>query len=103
VKGPGALRVRVSLGLKPVFGKLLGTWHPKNLPGFVLGIAVDETGGYDDALAMKPGSEDIALTLPRFLSGTDNYLCFDDWGERLVVLRLRYHAAAAAVPGPAGD
>ncbi|MBN1670876.1 MAG: hypothetical protein JXR37_07580 [Kiritimatiellae bacterium] len=57
-------------------------------------------GNHDDALAMKPGGEEIALTLPRFISGTDTYLCFDDWGERLVVLKLAYHAEAAA-PVPA--
>jgi hypothetical protein len=49
-------------------------------------------GNYDDVLATKPGSTDIALTMPRFISGTDNYLAFDDWGERLVVLKLDYHA-----------
>jgi hypothetical protein len=38
------------------------------------------------------GGDGIGLTLPRFVSGTDNYLCFDDWGERLVVLKLGYHA-----------
>jgi hypothetical protein len=30
--------------------------------------------------------------LSRFVSATDNYLVFDDWGERLVVLKLAYHA-----------
>ena len=49
-------------------------------------------GNWDDASRMKAGSQDIALTLPRFISGTDNYLAFDDWGERLVVLKLDYHA-----------
>ena len=29
--------------------------------------------------------------MPRFISGTENYLCFDEWGERLVVLKLGYH------------
>lgn len=27
---------------------------------------------------------------PRMISGADDYLYFDDWGERLVVLRLEY-------------
>lgn len=53
-------------------------------------------GNLDDVLKMKPGSQDIPLTLPRFISGTDNYLAFDDWGERLVVLKLTYHAEAMA-------
>jgi len=48
-------------------------------------------GNLDDALRTKPGSQDIPLTLPRFISGTDSYLAFDDWGERLVVLKLNYH------------
>jgi hypothetical protein len=49
-------------------------------------------GNYDDVLKMKPGDADVALTLPRFISGTDNYLAFDDWGESLKVLKLEYHA-----------
>jgi hypothetical protein len=53
-------------------------------------------GNHDDALAMRENPADIRLTLPRFISGTDNYLCFDDWGERLVVLRLEYHAQDTA-------
>jgi hypothetical protein len=53
-------------------------------------------GNHDDALRMKKGSEDIALTMPRFISGTDNYLAFDDWGERIVTLKLEYHAEETA-------
>lgn len=49
-------------------------------------------GNMDSANAMKPGTEDIRIFNPRCISGTDNYLCFDDWGERLIVLRLDYHA-----------
>jgi hypothetical protein len=49
-------------------------------------------GNYDDALAMKPGSEDIAINMPRHISGTDNYLALDNWGEGLMVLKLLYHA-----------
>jgi hypothetical protein len=26
------------------------------------------------------------------VSGTDNYLCFSDHGERVIVLKLNYHA-----------
>jgi DNA-binding beta-propeller fold protein YncE len=40
----------------------------------------------------KPGDTDIGITCARFISGTDNYLAFEDWGERLVVLKLDYHA-----------
>ena len=53
-------------------------------------------GNLDDVLRAKKGSEDIPLTLPRFICGTDNYLAFDDWGERLVVLKLNYHTEATA-------
>ncbi|MFC1671511.1 hypothetical protein ACFL01_00095 [Planctomycetota bacterium] len=53
-------------------------------------------GTLDDALAMKQGSEDIAVHLPRFVSATDNYVCFDDWGERLVSCKLTYHAEELA-------
>jgi hypothetical protein len=40
----------------------------------------------------KPGETDIGLTCARYLGGTDNYLAFDDWGERIIVLKLNYHA-----------
>ena len=53
-------------------------------------------GNHDDALAMRKNPDDIRMTLPRFISGTDNYVCFDDWGERLVVLRIGYHAEETA-------
>ncbi|MBA4386792.1 MAG: hypothetical protein C0404_02355 [Verrucomicrobia bacterium] len=53
-------------------------------------------GNNDDALAMKSGTDDVRLFLPRFISGTDNYLAFDDWGERLVVLKLNYQAEESA-------
>ncbi len=53
-------------------------------------------GSLDDALAMKQGTDDIAVYLPRFVSATDNYLCFDDWGEKLVSCRLTYHAEETA-------
>jgi hypothetical protein len=59
------------------------------------GPIVKETarhGNQDDALAMKPGVDDIPMTLVRFVSGTDRHLCFEDNGERLVVLKLNYHA-----------
>jgi hypothetical protein len=56
-------------------------------------------GNMDDVLKTKAGSDDIPLTLPRFISGTDNYLAFEDWGERLVVLKLNYHAEESAEIG----
>ncbi|MFO7898130.1 MAG: hypothetical protein R6V58_03605 [Planctomycetota bacterium] len=62
-------------------------------------------GNFDSASGPKSripvGGDGVGLTLPRFISGTDNYLCFDDWGERLVVLRLKYHAEQTArIPKP---
>lgn len=46
VKQPENLKVRVSLGLNPTFDKLLGPTSPKALPGYVLGIAIDNDGVY---------------------------------------------------------
>jgi hypothetical protein len=40
---------------------------------------------------IRVGGDDIAMLVPRFISGTDNYLCFYDWGERIAVLKLNYH------------
>jgi len=53
-------------------------------------------GNHDDALAMKPGTEDIPMTVVRFISGTDRYLCFEDSGERVIALKLEYHAKETA-------
>jgi hypothetical protein len=44
----------------------------------------------------KPGGTDIGIICARFIGGTDNYLAFDDWGEKAVVLRLDYHAEETA-------
>ena len=46
-------------------------------------------GGKDGC---KPGSDDIRFTAPRYVGGTDNYLAIPDWGEKIVVLKLAYHA-----------
>jgi hypothetical protein len=57
-------------------------------------------GNFDSGNGAKSripvGGDDIAMTMVRFVSGTDNYLVFEDWGERLVVLRLDYHEEAVA-------
>ncbi len=45
VKEPEKLKVRVQLGLKPAFDKLLG-WHPKNLVGTYRAVAADKDGIY---------------------------------------------------------
>jgi hypothetical protein len=40
----------------------------------------------------RRGGTDIGMTNVRYIGGTDNYLAFEDWGERIVVLKLDYHA-----------
>jgi len=50
-------------------------------------------GGKDGC---KPGETDIGMTAVRYIGGTDNYLAFEDWGERLVVLKLEYQAEEMA-------
>jgi hypothetical protein len=53
-------------------------------------------GNFDSGNGAKSkipvGGDNIAVFIPRFIGGTDNYLCFPDWGERLVVLKIKYHA-----------
>jgi hypothetical protein len=53
-------------------------------------------GNYDSGHGAKSkipvGGDNIAFFCPRFVSGTDNYLVVADWDERLVVLKLNYHA-----------
>ncbi|MBM4038429.1 MAG: hypothetical protein FJ290_07935 [Planctomycetes bacterium] len=45
------------------------------------------------------GGDGIAMTRGAFVSATDNYLCISDWGHRLIVARLDYHAEeTVAVP-----
>jgi hypothetical protein len=53
-------------------------------------------GGKDGC---RPGETDIGITSARFISGTDSYLAFDDWGERLIVLRMEYHEVGTAMIG----
>lgn len=53
-------------------------------------------GNFDSASgpqsAVPVGGDGIAMSMVRFVSGTDNYLCFEDNGECLSVLKLNYHA-----------
>ncbi len=46
VKEPEKLKVRVMLGLKPVFHGLFGTTDPRNLPISILGFGADKEGVY---------------------------------------------------------
>jgi len=41
----------------------------------------------------EPG---VGMAEPRCIAATDNYVCYDDLGERLVVLKLTYHAEETA-------
>ena len=50
-------------------------------------------GGKDGC---KPGETDIGILNSRYIGGTDNYLAFEDWGERLIVLKLNYEAEESA-------
>jgi hypothetical protein len=49
-------------------------------------------GGRDGC---KPGGTDIGTTAARYIGGTDNHLVFADCGDRIVVLKLDYHAEEA--------
>jgi hypothetical protein len=53
-------------------------------------------GNFDSAPGGRegctPGETDIGIICARYIGGTDNYLAFEDWGEKTVVLRLDYHA-----------
>ncbi len=53
-------------------------------------------GGFDSASGPQSRipvvGDGIGITMPRFITGTDNYLAFSDWGERIMVLKLNYHA-----------
>lgn len=52
-----------------------------------------EYGNFDDgAVASGQKKTPITMAMMRFVSGTDNYLCYEDNGERIVVLKLNYHA-----------
>jgi hypothetical protein len=63
-------------------------------------LHIGRYGNYDSwhgpKSSIRVGGDEIGLFLPRMVSGTDNYLCFQDYGERLVVLKLNYHAEETA-------
>ncbi len=56
--------------------------------------------GFGPESRVPLGGDGIGMTLVRFISATDNYLAFEDHGERLTVLKLNYHAEQAT---PIGD
>jgi hypothetical protein len=49
-------------------------------------------GNFDDAQKLKPGDADIPISFVRYVSATDNFICFEDWGERFMALKIAYHA-----------
>ncbi|MBA4388322.1 MAG: hypothetical protein C0404_10100 [Verrucomicrobia bacterium] len=63
-------------------------------------LHVGQYGNFDSGNGPKSkmpvGGDGIGMFLARFLGGTDNYVAFDDRGERLVVLKLNYHAEETA-------
>jgi hypothetical protein len=69
--------------------------------------------GHGPDSPVPTGSDGIATVRGAFVSATDNYLCISDWGHRLIVVRLNYHAeetrevpqgeAGGPGPGSAGE
>jgi hypothetical protein len=63
-------------------------------------LHVGQYGNIDSADGAKSkipvGGDGIGMTMVRMISGTDNYLCFSDNGERITVLKLNYHAEETA-------
>ncbi|MBA4386943.1 MAG: hypothetical protein C0404_03115 [Verrucomicrobia bacterium] len=63
-------------------------------------LHVGQYGNFDSGEGAKSripvGGDGIAMSAVRFVSSTDNYMVFDDGGERLTVLKLNYHAEASA-------
>jgi hypothetical protein len=59
-----------------------------------IGRYANYDGGFGPKSKTPVGGDDIGIFLPRYIGGTDNYLAFQDWGERVVVLKLNYHAEA---------
>jgi hypothetical protein len=59
-------------------------------------LHIGRYGNYDSGRGAESrvpvGGDNIAMIQPRFISGTDEHLVFTDWCERIVVLKLEYHA-----------
>ena len=54
-------------------------------------------GNFDDVpTSFGKDGDDIAMSFVNVVSGTDNYLCFPDHGERLVVMKLNYQTEETA-------
>jgi hypothetical protein len=62
-----------------------------------------DSGNGPDSL-VPLGGDGIATTMIRFVSGTDNYFVIADWGQRLIVTKLSYHAEeTAGIGGSKGE
>jgi hypothetical protein len=59
-------------------------------------LHVGRYGNMDSADGAKSkiplGGDNVATSAIRFVSATDNYMVFDDNGERVTVVKLNYHA-----------
>ncbi len=59
-------------------------------------LHIGRYGNFDSGMGSKSkvpvGGDGIGMMITRFISATDNYLAYGDWGERLMVLKLAYHA-----------
>jgi hypothetical protein len=63
-------------------------------------LHIGQYGNLDSADGPKSkipvGGDGIAIANARFIAGTDDRLVFEDHGERIMVLRLNYHAEETA-------
>jgi hypothetical protein len=75
-------RYRYSIGVVDTAGNLI----------LHIGQYGNFDSGYGPESKVPVGGDGIAFSDCRVVSGTDNYLCFCDRGERLIVLKLNYHA-----------
>jgi hypothetical protein len=69
-------------------------------------LHIGRYGNHDSADGPKSripvGGDGIAMTFVRFVGGTDDRLVFEDHGERIVVLKLNYHAEETVQIQPDG-
>jgi hypothetical protein len=58
-----------------------------------------DSGNGPGSLVPVTGADGLATTLIRYVSGTDNYLCVSDWGQRIILMKLNYHAEDTVATG----
>jgi hypothetical protein len=49
-------------------------------------------GVYGEGNDREGSKNDIRMSMVRFVSGTDRYICFEDWHAQVIVLKVAYHA-----------